>query len=184
MADIQTSSMDGKRKGRRLSRIVPRVDLTPMVDLGFLLITFFMLATHLESKATALDWRKRVSTDVPEPIPQCCVLNILVDSLDTIHAYTGEDLQSIVNTSFGETGIERMVKENKRRVKMECPLSKSGKPYELICMIKMLPGTRYQNLTDIIDAMNVDSVAYSIQEPLPEEITALQQKGNLLAHVK
>ena len=176
MAEIQTSNSSGKKKGRRLSRIVPRVDLTPMVDLGFLLITFFMLATHLETKAKALDWQKRVSTTQQEPIPECCVLNILVDSMDIIHTYTGENLQAIINTSFGEKGIERMVKENKHRVKMECPLSKSGKPYELICMIKMLPGTRYQNLTDIIDAMNVDSVAYSIQDPLREELTALQQK--------
>ena len=178
MADIQTSSTSGRRKGRRLNRIAPRVDLTPMVDLAFLLITFFMLATHLETKAEALIWQKRVSAIDQEPIPECCVLNILIDSLDVIHTYTGENLQHIVNTSFGEKGIERMVKENKNRVKMECALSKSGKPYELICMIKMLPGTRYQNLTDIIDAMNVDSVAYSIQDPLREEITALQQKGN------
>ena len=47
MAEMITSS---KRKGKKYLPKNIRVDLTPMVDLGFLLITFFILTTSLDEK--------------------------------------------------------------------------------------------------------------------------------------
>jgi len=56
MAELDTSSGGGKHKGGKVrsKKMSTRVDLTAMVDLAFLLITFFMLTTTL-SKKKAMD---------------------------------------------------------------------------------------------------------------------------------
>ena len=52
MAELAQGSEDkGKKKGKP-KKLSTRIDLTPMVDLGFLLITFFMLATNLTKPQT------------------------------------------------------------------------------------------------------------------------------------
>lgn len=49
MAEIAQDSGGGKHKGGKVrsKKMSTRIDFTPMVDLGFLLITFFMLTTTL-----------------------------------------------------------------------------------------------------------------------------------------
>lgn len=61
MADIQ---INPKRNGR--NHATPRIDLTPMVDLGFLLITFFMMTTTMRDP-------KHMDIQMPfTPAPPSC----------------------------------------------------------------------------------------------------------------
>ena len=45
--DMAADSSARKRPGvRRMKKPLPRIDMTPMVDLGFLLISFFVITTE------------------------------------------------------------------------------------------------------------------------------------------
>jgi len=88
MADIDTSSGGGKGKGgKRSKKMSTRVDLTPMVDLAFLLITFFMLTTSM-SKPVAMDLAMPKKDDTKkQDVKESKVLNIICDKDDVIWYY-------------------------------------------------------------------------------------------------
>ena len=89
---------DGKVRSKKLST---RVDLTPMVDLAFLLITFFMLTTTLaKPKAMQLNMPKKDETGPETPVRECQVLNVLLDSADVIWYYDGLKVADLQKTGF------------------------------------------------------------------------------------
>ena len=185
MAEISGESGGGphKHRGPRSKKANLRVDLTPMVDLAFLLITFFMLSMEMRSPG-AVEWQKQVKdTIAPAPVPECCVLNILVDSADRVYTYEGQDLKTLRLSSFDTiNGVGLAVTKKRIKVHNECGVTTGGKPHELVCIIKLLPGARYKNLTDVIDEMNVTKTnCYGIQDPLPEEVAELKTRGKELA---
>src|SRR5580698_5889206 len=90
MADIDTSGGGGHGKhkgGVRSKKMSTRVDLTPMVDLAFLLITFFMLTTSLNKpKAMDLNMPKKLD-EKKQDVKESQVLNVLLAGGDTIWYY-------------------------------------------------------------------------------------------------
>src|SRR5690349_21910969 len=94
MAEIDTSGGGhkkgpGVKKGKKMST---RVDLTPMVDLGFLLITFFIFTTTM-SQPTAMRLFLPKDTDKPEEqnkVKASGALSLLLGKNDVIYYYEGE----------------------------------------------------------------------------------------------
>ncbi|MFN8321593.1 MAG: biopolymer transporter ExbD [Chitinophagales bacterium] len=182
MAEItNNSASDSKVKDRKpRSRKLPvRVDMTPMVDLGFLLIAFFMLTTALD-KPRKIDLDRRIS-EQKDPVGECQVLNILIDSSNHIFTYEGTDLSAMVSTSFHtSSGIRQVIFNKAKQVKMQCGKNKLGEQRPMVCLIKILPGAHYQSMINILDEMAITETAtYSLQEPLPEELIQLQKPALL-----
>ena len=182
MAEITNNESGHKRSlhNRRLNRQV-RVDLTPMVDLAFLLITFFMLTTVMnEPKAM---WLNQPIGEDQAGVSDCQVLNILIDSGGRVITYEGLEIKDMQFTSFdGSNGIRQVILGKARQVKTECGNYKSGKPREIICLIKLLPGAKYKSMVDVLDEMEITSTkTYAMQEPLTEEIAEAGKQMNLLA---
>lgn len=185
MADIDTSGGGGPGKhkgGVRSKKMSTRVDLTPMVDLAFLLITFFMLTTTLNKpKAMQLNMPKKTEhKEEEQDVADCQVLNVLLDTLDRVWYYEGLQVAGLKQTGYGEDGIRKEIMHMIKSVPQDqsC-LDHKGQPRQAIVLIKMLKSSRYKNMVDILDEMDITGCKiYAIQDPDPIEIEAIQNGGN------
>ncbi|MBS1613617.1 MAG: biopolymer transporter ExbD [Bacteroidetes bacterium] len=186
MADIDTSGGGGGGKhggGPRSKKMSTRVDLTPMVDLAFLLISFFMLTTTMNKpKAMELNMPKKTEIeDDKMDVADCQVLHVLLDTLDQVWYYEGLQVAGLEKTTFaGDGGIRKVIMKKLKRVPTTCPPLRSGKPREAIVLIKLLKGARYKNMVDILDEMDITGCkTYAIQDPDPIEIEAVENGGTV-----
>src|SRR4029079_9265808 len=96
MASIDTGGGDsGHKKGpgvKKAKRLSTRVDMTPMCDLGFLLITFFIFTTTMQTPTT-MDLNMPKDTDKKEEqneVKQSSVLTIMLGKGDQVYYYEGQ----------------------------------------------------------------------------------------------
>ncbi len=149
MAELDTSSGGGKKGKVRSKKQATKVDLTAMVDLAFLLITFFMLTTSL-SKPQAMDIAKpdKDIKDVERlELRESQTMTILLGKNDKIAWYMGEAGKS-APTIEGFNDIESTLLKNKKQVK-----ESTGR--DIVIIIKPTDGANYKNFVDIMDEINI-----------------------------
>ncbi|MFD0940588.1 ExbD/TolR family protein [Pedobacter boryungensis] len=149
MAELNTGGDGGKGGKVRSKKQSTRVDLTAMVDLAFLLITFFMLTTSL-SKPLAMDIAKP-DKDVKDlnklELKASQTMTILLGKNNKIAWYMGEAGKS-TPTIEGFGDIEKSLLKNKQEVK-----EKMGK--DIIIVVKPTDASTYKNFVDIMDELNI-----------------------------
>ena len=139
----------------RNRRAVPKVDLTAMVDLAFLLITFFMLTTSL-SKPIAMDIAKpdQPVDDIPEPVPASRSMTILLGKNNKVAWYMGEAGKSRPVTG-GFDAVRSSLLANKLKVE-SANTDHPERP--LFVIIKPTAAASYKNLVDIMDELRIAKI--------------------------
>ncbi len=159
MAEVTTSSAGSSKRGAH--RISTRIDMTPMVDLAFLLITFFMLTTTF-SKPNVLLLNMPDKGDT-QPVAGSRTITILLDGHDRIFYYTGIMDPQVAQTDFSATGIRQVIAHQRRT-----------QPKEPIFIIKALDASRYQNLVDVLDEMIITgATTYALVDATPADLQVL-----------
>jgi biopolymer transport protein ExbD len=179
MASLDTGGGDsGHKKGRgvkKAKKLSTRVDMTPMVDLGFLLITFFIFTATM-NEPTTMDLNMPKDTDKEEEqtkTKQSGALTIMLSKDDHVYYYEGElapDGSNFKSTNF--KGIRDEIISKKRSViasyrtdpACEEKAKKEGKrvsdcqQQDFFVVIKPDEEATYKNAVDILDEMTINDV--------------------------
>lgn len=165
----------------------PRVDLTPMVDLGFLLITFFMFTTTM-SKPSAME----IQMPYEEPgmdsserslVKESTAMTILLSKDHRIYYYYGigsdpNKPPELKATSFNDAdGIRDAIIAKKKMIQ---DLIAKGSPGidatdKLTVMIKPADNSNADDLINVLDEMHINKVpVYAVTDITPADIAFIK----------
>ena len=188
MAEIAQDGGGGHKKGGKVrsKKMSTKIDFTPMVDLGFLLITFFMLTTTLaKPQIMALVMPdKDVKKEDVEPVKESKVLTLLLGAENKVYWYEGITDAKLDSTDYAAEGLRQVILNKMDKVKGQFgqetykKKNKEGVEEEhtdgsfINVIIKPTKGARYKNLVDALDEMAITKVRYYVildVSPLEEE---------------
>lgn len=179
MASLDTGGDGGgHKKGpgvKKAKKLSTRVDMTPMVDLGFLLITFFIFTSTMSTPSTlALNMPK----DEKDPEKQneakaSGALTLILAGENQVYYYEGElapDASNFLSTNF--KGVRDIIINRKKQViashthNQQCEEirarnggdQKSCLDRDLVVVIKPAPEATYKNTVDMLDEMTINVV--------------------------
>lgn len=139
-----------RKKGSK--KIIPRVDLTPMVDLGFLLITFFIVTTSMK-KPTAMKFDTPVEGANATSAASKTLTLILVNS-NKIYYYQGTDSLHLNNCTYDAVnGLRKVINQKQLQVEKHF-----GNKTETVILIKPTHQCSYKNMVDASNEMLINNV--------------------------
>lgn len=177
MAEVQVQDKGGKGGKVRSKKQNTRVDMTPMVDLGFLLITFFMFTTTF-SKPNVMDLGLPAKPDKDQPKPPPTEIDLsnsisLIIGKDNRIFYhqldqTALNDETLNETSFDREGITKVIEKAKRNAKDVTKFT---------VIIKPTDDAVYKNFVDILDEMAITkSEQYGVTDIKPWEEVIYEKK--------
>ena len=208
MAELQVEDK-GKKGGKKpkAKKHGTRVDLTPMVDLGFLLITFFMLTTSMlkpNSMDLSVPAKDKVEEEEQNKVKASQAITVILGKDNAIYYYFGTQENGVdpevVKTDYSSTGIRQMLfAKNMEVMKQVTDLKKdkadkkvSEEEYKKrlsdykasktapIVVIKATDESTYENLVDILDEMQICNIGrYAIVDITPYDLGLIEPKTAL-----
>ena len=160
MAEISNNkAAKGKNKRKVLST---RVDLTPMVDLGFLLITFFIITTTL-SQQHALKLNLPVDGPPTTAAVSKTVTLILKDN-NSVDYYNSNDVDKVTTVTFKDNGVRNMLINKKKAIKQTF-----GTDTGTTVIIKPTSLSTYHNVVAALNEMPVNNIRKYVLTDLSKE---------------
>lgn len=156
----------------------PRIDLTPMVDLGFLLITFFMLTTTM-SKPKAMEIQmpfkdKNLQEEDRNKVKKDEALTVLLSKDHRIYYYhgIGDDPTNpprVEVTYFKDKdGIRDVLINKKKTVQGLISQGVLGATDKVIVLIKPDVNSTTEDLINILDEMTINAIpVYAVVDITP-----------------
>lgn len=206
MAEVSQVSSGGKHKKGKTKKMSTRVDLTPMVDLAFLLITFFMLTTTMIKPQTmeiSMPSKDKPNQENQPPVKASLAVTILVCGHDSLFYYEGAKLNNIdpklILTDYSANGLrDFLIHKNVSAVLKIEDLKKQAKTSKLnpdtlkariskikgaktspVIMIKAQDEATYNNLVDVLDEMQICNIGrYAIVDFSPDDKELIKKFRN------
>ena len=184
MASIDTGGGDGgHKKGpgvKKAKKLSTRVDMTPMVDLGFLLITFFIFTATMSSPTT-MDLNMPKETEKQEEqteVKQSGALTIMLGKQDKVYYYEGElapdganfksgtfktirdeiinKKKSVISNHVHDASCEKA--QQRAKDKNDPDWKDACRDRDFVVAIKPTEDATYKNTVDILDEMTINGV--------------------------
>jgi biopolymer transport protein ExbD len=163
------ADMMSLQKGNKQSRKVPGIDFTPMVDLGFLLITFFMFTTTMaKTKTMEINMPEERHDESPTAFIEESTVTLIPTSGHMVAYYFGslnENEKPLVTT---QSGIRDLLLTKKKSV-AQLPASFTAEAHKLHVLIKPYDLSKYGDVVSLLDEMNIVGVPYYALVDITEE---------------
>jgi biopolymer transport protein ExbD len=196
MAEMDTSSSGGHKKGpgvKKGKKLSTRIDLTPMVDLGFLLITFFMYTTTMSKPKTMeinMPYKdENIKEEEQSKVKSSTVITVLLSKEHRIYYYEGigddptKPPQLNVTYFKQKDGIRDVIINKKKAVEELKAQGALAAKDQATIIIKPDEASTYEDLVNMLDEMSINDVkVYAIVDITPvdkEFIAATEQANNV-----
>ncbi len=184
MSEINTEGKGGGKKGKP-KKLSTRVDFTPMVDLGFLLITFFMLTTSMIKPQTmeiAMPDKHEVKKEDQTKVKESLAVTVILGKNNKVFYYFGTKKDGVIpkveTTDYSPAGIRKVLLDKNHDVMVEVrklKLQKENKEISEdtlktrvsreknvknapVVLIKATDDASYKNLVDVLDEMMICNI--------------------------
>jgi biopolymer transport protein ExbD len=169
MAELDTSSGGGKKGPgvKKAKKLSTRIDLTPMVDLGFLLITFFIFTTTMAKPKTMSLSMPKDDPNIPKEeqtkVKASAVLTALLSKDNLVYYYEGIGDDPLVPPAvevgtFKSGKVRKAIIELKKRVDaLKANGGLTAKDNATV-IIKPDSNCTYEDVVNMLDEMTINNI--------------------------